>query len=79
MHKRLIIFGAGRNGDDAYHFFGRENILCFVDNNEKMVGTKLHDKKIISFNELKELKEKLEIKDLCSDNLLRNEILKKYK
>ena len=45
MHKRLIIFGAGRNGDDAYHFFGRENILCFVDNNEKMVGTKLHDKK----------------------------------
>lgn len=62
MHKRLIIFGAGRNGDDAYHFFGGENILCFVDNNEKMVGTKLHDKKIISFNELKELKEKLEEK-----------------
>lgn len=32
-----------------------------------------------SKDENKCLKEKLEIKDLCSDNLLRNEILKKYK
>lgn len=60
MRKQLIIFGAGRNGDDAYHFFGGENIFCFVDNNEHLIGTELHDKKILSFAELRELREKLE-------------------
>lgn len=60
MRKRLIVFGAGRNGDDAYHFFGGENIWCFVDNNENLAGTKLHGKKIISFDELRQLKVELE-------------------
>lgn len=59
MSKKLIIFGAGRNGDDAWNFFGAENIFCFVDNNKRLVGTKLRDKRIISPKELKKIKQEI--------------------
>lgn len=58
MKMQLIIFGAGRNGDDAWNFFGSENIFCFVDNNKRLIGTKLRDKKVISIEELKSIRDK---------------------
>lgn len=33
MRKKLIVWGIGRNGVDAFFFFGKENIRLYVDNN----------------------------------------------
>lgn len=58
MQKLLIIFGAGRNGWDAHYFWGGENILFFVDNNERLIGTNIYDKKVVSPEELKQFKDR---------------------
>lgn len=47
MNKKMIIFGAGKNGLDAYHFFCGDNIYCFVDNN--LGQSTLYNKEVISF------------------------------
>lgn len=56
MVKKLIIFGIGQNGVDAYSFFGKENIYCYVDNYSDL--KEWNGIKIIPFNELKALYEK---------------------
>lgn len=58
MQKLLIIFGAGRNGWDAYCFFGGENIFFYVDNNEQLIGTNIYDKKVVAPKELKQFKKR---------------------
>lgn len=58
MQKLLIIFGAGKNGWDAHYFFGGGNILFFVDNNERLIGTNIYDKKVVAPEELKQFKER---------------------
>ena len=36
--KKVILFGTGRYGLEALNFFGREHVLCFVDNNKNIQG-----------------------------------------
>ena len=49
----MILFGSGNLGYQALQFVGEENVLCFCDNNPKVVGTKRYGKEVISFEELK--------------------------
>lgn len=53
MDKGMIIFGSGNIGYAALKFLGRENILCFCDNNSQLTGIEKYGKRIISFDELK--------------------------
>ena len=50
---KLILFGAGYCGREAYAFFGEENVFCFCDNKiaENDEG-ELYGKRIISFRKL---------------------------
>lgn len=51
--KKIILFGAGRDGKAAFISFGSENILCFCDNNSALWGKELFGKKVIAPGELK--------------------------
>lgn len=51
--KKLILFGAGRDGKAALFTFGSENVLCFCDNNPALWGTKMAGKQVIAPAELK--------------------------
>ncbi len=44
---KIIVFGTGKYGKEAYDFFGDDNVLCFTDNNEELTGKYLYEKKII--------------------------------
>jgi len=48
--KQYIIIGAGTAGQIALHYFGTENVFCFVDNNKH--GQHLYGKDVISFDTL---------------------------
>ncbi len=50
MEKRFI-FGCGKYGIKALEYYGTDNIVAFIDNNENLQGAKICDKKIISLNE----------------------------
>lgn len=52
---KYILYGAGQRGKEALKFFGSENVLCFCDS--FLFGNTLEGKKIISFEELKEIQE----------------------
>lgn len=54
MDNRIIIFGSGNIGYAALEFLGKENILCFCDNNPQLAGTEKYGKSVISFDELKQ-------------------------
>ena len=53
--KKIILFGAGQIGKMALRYFGQDEVHCFVDNNEKLVGKKIHNVPVISFLRLKEI------------------------
>lgn len=54
--KKVILFGAGVNGDRAYYKLGcQEEIVYYVDNDPNLQGTKLHDISIVSCHELEKL------------------------
>jgi len=48
--KKIILFGAGKAGQIALHYFGAEKICCFVDNYKN--GKQMYGKDVISFDEL---------------------------
>lgn len=52
--KKIIIFGAGRDGRSALNAFGNENVFCFCDNDSSLWGTKVMGKQVISPEELKQ-------------------------
>lgn len=52
--RKIILFGAGMYGQKALRYFGADRIICFVDNNEKIWGTRLHNIPVIPFRELKQ-------------------------
>lgn len=53
---KLMLFGAGNYGREAYSFFGSENIFCFCDNVvQDKEERELYGKKVISFSKLKEI------------------------
>lgn len=66
-NKKIIIFGAGMLGNNAYYSFGSENVVYFADNNESLVGTEKHGKEIISFDRLKKIHNNYDIVIAVSD------------
>lgn len=53
MKDKLILFGAGHLGKEAYkELEGKNKIICFVDNNRKLKGTSLFDIPVITFEQL---------------------------
>ncbi len=52
MYKDVIIFGAGRNGLKAIEKFGRENIICFSDNDSTRWNTLFHGIQIVPPNDI---------------------------
>lgn len=51
--KKLVLFGAGRDGKAALITFGDENVLCFCDNNPALWGKEMAGKQVIAPAELK--------------------------
>lgn len=58
ISKKYILFGCGKFGKKALDYCGKENVYCFADNDQALVGKERYGKKIISFNELKEVSDK---------------------
>ena len=46
--KKIILFGCGKYGLEALDFFGKENVLFFVDNNSLFQGEDINGIKILS-------------------------------
>ena len=46
---RYYLFGAGINAYAVIQFFGRQNIIAAIDNDEKKQGTQIERIPIISF------------------------------
>ena len=59
--KTVVIFGAGSFGSMALDYYGYENVLCFVDNNEKRIGKNFRGKPIISSKNLIDIGEKYRV------------------
>lgn len=52
--KKIILFGAGRDGRSALDDFGNENVFCFCDNDRSLWGREVAGKRVISPDELKQ-------------------------
>ena len=52
--KKLILFGTGKYGMEALNFFGRENILYFVDNNKNIQGKQIDNILVIPPEKIKD-------------------------
>jgi len=53
--KKYILFGCGQIGKEAMDYLGEERIYYFVDNNPALTGTYIYGKRVISYDELKEI------------------------
>ncbi len=51
---KLILFGAGNNGRKALERYGKEKVAFFSDNNRNLIGKKIDNVEIISFEKMKE-------------------------
>lgn len=52
--KKIIIFGTGRYGCEAKEFFGKENILFFVDNNKEIQGKQVDGIEVMAPEKIKD-------------------------
>ena len=52
---RIIIFGTGKYGKEAYNYFGSENIIFFIDNNSNLNGEIILGKHVYLPEVLREL------------------------
>ena len=52
---KIIIFGVGQAGKDAFDFIGEKNVYCFADN--KKYGEYYMGKQVLSFDDLKSVYE----------------------
>ncbi len=59
--KEIVLFGAGSIGKRALDFFGKERIIFFSDNNEKLIGSKVDGIEVISFKKLIIIKNKVQV------------------
>lgn len=50
--EKIYIFGAGLNGKKNIDYFGKDNVIAFVDNSSALIGEKLCEKDIISVETL---------------------------
>lgn len=53
--KKIILFGAGAIGLEAMKYYGKENIIFWVDNDYKKVGTEIEGIPVIGVEELKKI------------------------
>lgn len=49
---KLVLFGCGLNGNEAFNYFGESKIAYFCDNDNAQWGKDFNNKKILSPNEL---------------------------
>ncbi len=54
MDMKIILFGSGEIGTEAFSFFGKDIVSCFCDNDLDIAGVQKCGKSIISFAELKQ-------------------------
>lgn len=76
--KRIILFGAGRDGRTSLVMFGKENILCFCDNDCSLWGKEIMGKRVIPPAELHKY-EKDNIIILSAKESICNEIARQLK
>ena len=76
--KKIVIFGAGRDGRAALVAFGSENVFCFCDNDCSLWGKEVMGKRVISPVELKQY-EKDNIIILAAKESICNEIARQLK
>lgn len=51
--KKIIIFGAGNYGRQAFEYYGPEKVAYFTDNNKEKWGKEYYGKRILSLDEFK--------------------------
>lgn len=82
---KYIIWGAGERANRLYPHIGEENVLAFIDSNKEKRGQTFLNKKIISFEEYKDLYSQYYIVISCLQEqevetiLLKNRIYKYFK
>lgn len=59
--KKLVLYGAGREGEKWLHKIGEDNVYCFADTDEKKSGTIKYGKYIKSVQELYSMKDNISI------------------
>lgn len=50
--KNIVLFGSEIVGKEAIQYLGKDNVICFCDNNPSNVGKIIEDRRVISFEEL---------------------------
>lgn len=53
--KKYVLFGAGVIGGQILDIIGERNVYCFADNSADKQGKEIFGKKVISYNELKQI------------------------
>lgn len=78
--KKGIIFGAGRNANIAYNCYAtRFELVCYVDNNENLWGSKINGLEVCSPDILKNTKEAfIIISSINNAESIKNNIYEKY-
>lgn len=61
MDKKLILYGSGKIGCRWLERLGKERVYAFADTDCTKVNGKIHEKKVISIDELLEIKDEIEI------------------
>ena len=52
--QKVILYGAGQGGKEAYEWFGNDNVFCFIDNNTEIQENGVYGKRVISFEKFME-------------------------
>ncbi len=47
--RKVILYGAGQGGKEALDWFGSDNVICFIDNNNSLQEKGIFSKGVISF------------------------------
>lgn len=57
VDKKYIFFGCGDIGKEAVDYFGTANVAFFADNNAGMTGKEVCGKRVLSFDEMKAIRQ----------------------
>lgn len=49
--RKIILYGAGRGGQEALAWFGNDSVECFIDNNSEVQKKDVCGKRVISFDD----------------------------
>jgi hypothetical protein len=61
FEKKIVLFGAGPFGKQALDRFGKDQVLCFCDNNPNLIGRMVEEKEVIGIQQLVKLKDEVYI------------------